>query len=196
MKNKKFKLFASLTSLVMVVAVMAVGVWAATSASVSATAHVKFSATGVTGTITGTLTGLGAPKYYNSDNTNAGQPIAFNPSTTLDAWTVGDAENPVAITNESGVPVNVVYSFTINNASTTHKMGGSINDLTVGESLAIDSVKQDSNPITVSDGDYALTDFAETTTVVVTLKVKNASASFANETITFALELVQGAAKA
>ena len=51
MKNKKFKLFASLTSLVMVVAVMAVGVWAATSAQASITGKVSFSATGVEGSI-------------------------------------------------------------------------------------------------------------------------------------------------
>ena len=44
MKNKKFKLFASLTSLVMVVAVMAVGVWAATTASVGVTGTVKMTA--------------------------------------------------------------------------------------------------------------------------------------------------------
>ena len=45
MKNKKFKLFASLTSLVMVVAVMAVGVWAATSASVGITGKISYAVT-------------------------------------------------------------------------------------------------------------------------------------------------------
>ena len=45
MKNKKFKLFASLTSLVMVVAVMAVGVWAAQSATVSLSGTIGFNAT-------------------------------------------------------------------------------------------------------------------------------------------------------
>ena len=54
MKNKKFKLFASLTSLVMVVAVMAVGVWAATSATVNVTGTASFSATGIAGTISAT----------------------------------------------------------------------------------------------------------------------------------------------
>lgn len=51
MKNKKFKLFASLTSLVMVVAVMAVGVWAATTASGKITGTVSFNATGIVGNI-------------------------------------------------------------------------------------------------------------------------------------------------
>ena len=51
MKNKKFKLFASLTSLVMVVAVMAVGVWAATSAQAGITGKVNFTATGVQGSV-------------------------------------------------------------------------------------------------------------------------------------------------
>ena len=52
MKNKKFKLFASLTSLVMVVAVMAVGVWAATTASVGITTTASFSASGFDAKIT------------------------------------------------------------------------------------------------------------------------------------------------
>ena len=51
MKNKKFKLFASLTSLVMVVAVMAVGVWAATQAKVTIGATATFSATGIAATV-------------------------------------------------------------------------------------------------------------------------------------------------
>ena len=52
MKNKKFKLFASLTSLVMVVAVMAVGVWAATSAKLTITTTASFSASGIDATVT------------------------------------------------------------------------------------------------------------------------------------------------
>ena len=51
MKNKKFKLFASLTSLVMVVAVMAVGVWAATQASVTAQGTASFNAVGIAATV-------------------------------------------------------------------------------------------------------------------------------------------------
>ena len=46
MKKRKFKLFASLTSLVLVVAVMAVGVWAATAATVTITGTVSYATQG------------------------------------------------------------------------------------------------------------------------------------------------------
>ena len=46
MKKRKFKLFASLTSLVLVVAVMAVGVWAATAATVTINGTVSYATQG------------------------------------------------------------------------------------------------------------------------------------------------------
>ena len=46
MKKRKIKLLASLTSLVLVVAVMAVGVWAASSATVNITGNVSYNAKG------------------------------------------------------------------------------------------------------------------------------------------------------
>ena len=53
MKKRKIKLLASLTSLVLVVAVMAVGVWAASTATVNITGNVTYTASGnVKATIT------------------------------------------------------------------------------------------------------------------------------------------------
>ncbi len=46
MKKRKIKLLASLTSLVLVVAVMAVGVWAASTATVNITGNVSYTANG------------------------------------------------------------------------------------------------------------------------------------------------------
>ena len=51
MKKRKVKLFASIASLAMVVAVMGVGVWAATSQSVAINTTVGFQATAVSGTV-------------------------------------------------------------------------------------------------------------------------------------------------
>lgn len=65
MKKRKIKLFASVASLAMVAAVMGVGVWAATTQSVTINSTIQFSATAITGTVdvyatnvaTGTLNG-------------------------------------------------------------------------------------------------------------------------------------------
>ena len=78
MKNKKFKLFASLTSLVMVVAVMAVGVWAATQASVGVNTKVSFTATGFTGTV--------SIAYTNNATSSA-------ETGTSDTYNIGAANN-------------------------------------------------------------------------------------------------------
>ena len=42
MKNKKFKLFASLTSLVMVVALMGVGIWASANPNINVSSNINF----------------------------------------------------------------------------------------------------------------------------------------------------------
>ena len=61
MKKRKIKLLASLTSLVLVVAVMAVGVWAASAATVSITGSVTYNAQGnVKATIAGSHEVTGA----------------------------------------------------------------------------------------------------------------------------------------
>ncbi|MFQ6749372.1 MAG: hypothetical protein ACLRFR_00840 [Clostridia bacterium] len=52
MKKRKIKLFASVASLAMVAAVMGVGVWAATTQSVTINSTVEFSATAILGTVT------------------------------------------------------------------------------------------------------------------------------------------------
>ena len=106
MKNKKFKLFASLTSLVMVVAVMAVGVWAASGASITTTAKVTFTASGFTATeFTATLSGADTSAATNATYTNskaigAGQEIA------LDDWTIGT----ISFTDETTA---IEFTFTL-----------------------------------------------------------------------------------
>lgn len=120
MKNKKFKLFASLTSLVMVVAVMAVGVWAATSATAQVSGKASFSATGVAGTLTiasendnvDVQTGTHALGMNATQNTKFG--------TDVITFTIADKDGdglitPADIATENEWVVN--YTFAISDAS-------------------------------------------------------------------------------
>ena len=97
MKNKKFKLFASLTSLVMVVAVMAVGVWAATSASVHLKGTVGFTATGFTATLNGTVAGAGSVDPMTEAAIGGANTVAI-PEWTLNGLTFADPSVDIVIT--------------------------------------------------------------------------------------------------
>lgn len=120
MKKRKIKLLASLTSLVLVVAVMAVGVWAASTATVNITGNVSYTANGnVNATITLDQTlnseALGTQQTAefegnetSSDNTKALQLGALNDGVV----TLSQVE-----TNPSA---DIVYTYTVvitNNAA-------------------------------------------------------------------------------
>ena len=115
MKNKKFKLFASLTSLVMVVAVMAVGVWAAASTTVGITGSLTFSASDVVRAQIA-VTNL---EYGNS----ASEDVTISDKTaTLDAGkTSGSIElAPISVgaATDAGQDVTVTYTITVKNNAT------------------------------------------------------------------------------
>lgn len=189
--NRKSKLFASLVSLALVVAVMAVGVWAATTQAVNVTTTVSFSATGVSGTISATLEGVATTQYYNSTNASGGTAIEFSPSSSeLADWTLG-ATTPLAISATDGVANDVVYTFTITNASTTEAIVVAFNDLTVGTNLEVVSVTQDGTEVTGTSGDYAMTNIAESgsSVIVVTVGVTNDATSIASANISFNIAL-------
>ncbi|MBQ4535440.1 MAG: hypothetical protein IJA22_01290 [Clostridia bacterium] len=102
MKNKKFKLFASLTSLVMVVAVMAVGVWAATTASGKITGTVSFNATGIVGNIQ--ISNVSEGVLVNGEEfTSNVQVAAFTTGTTQGENTQSAAISYEFIDNTEGV---------------------------------------------------------------------------------------------
>ena len=110
MKNKKFKLFASLTSLVMVVAVMAVGVWAATGATVGVTSKVSFTATeGFIGTITGTITGAATGAVNNAEIATIDYTTG---NATTPSWDIGELS--FAAPNAAGVVASIVYQVELN----------------------------------------------------------------------------------
>ena len=191
MSNRKSKLFASLVSLALVIAVLAVGVWAATTQSINVTTTISFSATGVSGSISATLEGTASTQYYNSTNASGGTAITFSPSSAeLADWTLGGT-TPLAIGATDGVANDVVYTFTITNASTTDAIVVALNDLTVGNNLEIVSVTQDGAPVSGTTGDYAFTNIAayDDTQIVVTVGVTDDATSITSADITFGIVL-------
>ena len=192
MKKRKVKLLASIASLVLVFAVMSIGVWAAATQSVSVSTKVTFTATGVSGNISGTLTGLDSTTYYyNSTNATGGTAVEFTPSSAaLPAWNLG-AETALTINGTEGQAADIVYSFTIANSSTTDAIVAAIEDLTVGTNLEIISVTQDDQPVSGTTGTYNLTNIAvsDSTTVVITIGVTNDAVSITDQTIGFSINL-------
>ena len=103
MKNKKFKLFASLTSLVMVVAVMAVGVWAATNVTASVSGTVSYSSTGFT-----------ANYQVQKDGANV---IATTPIGAANATPSATDVAVAFTTGEDGTVADVVLTFAMTGIS-------------------------------------------------------------------------------
>lgn len=192
MGNRKIKLLASITSLILVFAVMAVGIWAAAGQTVNVTTSVSFTATGVSGTMQGTLTGVGGvTQYYNSTSSVAGPAYTFSPDEALTDWTLG-SPTAIAIDSVDGEASALVYTLTITNASTTDAIIVNIADLTVGTNLGVVSVVQDAGaPITGIAGDYSLTNIAPggSTVVVITIYVIDDSISITSADITYTVNL-------
>lgn len=192
MKTRKIKLISSIASLALVFAVLTIGVWATASQSVNVRTTVTFTASGVSGTIIGTLTGLDNTTYhYNTTSADGGTAIAFSPkSDPLVDWTLGTTD-PLAINVTDGEASDIVYNFTITNASTTDNMNATISAVTVGTNLVLTSVAQDGNAITVADGAYALTPIGAgaNTNLVLTFNVVDESSSITSADIQYNLAL-------
>lgn len=192
MNQRKMKLISSFAALALVFAVLAVGVWAAVSQTVNITTTVKFTATGVSGTISGTLTGLdNTTYYYNSTNATGGEAISFNAkSDALTDWTLGDT-TALDVDVTDGEPSSLVYTFTITNSSTSNVMNASISALTAGTNLTLTSITQDSSALTEATGTYALTEIAASgsSTLVLTFDVVDIGSSIDSANIAFTLNL-------
>ena len=86
MKKRKVKLFASIASLAMVVAVMGVGVWAASQQAVGVTSQVSFTATSIAATVDFKVGGDGVATTNGATLTQAVK-IAGSDQTSADAYT-------------------------------------------------------------------------------------------------------------
>ena len=113
MKKRKIKLLASLTSLVLVVAVMAVGVWAASTATVNITGSVSYIANGnVKATIT-------LDQTLNSEELGTQQTAQFagneTSSTNIKALQLGASNDGVVTLSqvETDPSADIVYTYTV-----------------------------------------------------------------------------------
>jgi hypothetical protein len=129
MKKRKVKLFASIASLAMVVAVMGVGVWAATQQSVTVSSNVKFEATGITGTVALKVSGdaAGEAKIGETDIKATATNIAtFALEDEQSKNTPVTVDIKLADVNKDGffsaADGTITYTFTIDNTSTTVDM--------------------------------------------------------------------------
>ena len=122
MKKRKIKLFASVASLAMVAAVMGVGVWAATTQSVTINSTVQFSATAILGKVD--LQAGGAAL----ETASMGSDIKTNKATVLEITELNAANGPqdaknvsikLADSNTDGYfdeqDGTITYTFTIKN---------------------------------------------------------------------------------
>lgn len=192
MKIRKIKLIASFVALAMVTALLSVGVWAAASQSVNVRTTVTFTATAVSGTILGILTGLDKTTYYyNTTFTAEGEPITFTPRTEpLGDWILG-TETPLKIDNTDGTASDITYTFTITNASTTDAMNVFISAVSAGTNLQITSITQDDTVISEIDAYYTLTPITAEGTSLITVQfnVIDEASSITSADINFNLAL-------
>lgn len=153
MKKRKFKLLASLTSLVLVVAVMAVGVWAAVQHNVTITSNVGFTANGISGVLTAGVTGTTGAGVYDQDGSDT-----FSITDDLfGTWAIGSI---VFVPDETtGIPTDIVYTVTIENTGSEAiavslllpRGGDPIADLAIGINDNLTAVyKTSSNTTTTS----------------------------------------------
>ncbi len=113
MKKRKIKLLASLTSLVLVVAVMAVGVWAASSATVKITGNVSYNAKG---NVSATIAVTDIDGSSQSDQPDKSVTIAPTATTSdnTESISLGDSLT-VEQVEGSGTAATWSYTFTIKN---------------------------------------------------------------------------------
>ena len=174
MKKRKIKLLASLTSLVLVVAVMAVGVWAASSATVNITGNVSYTASGnikstitlkensKASTITPTVSGGGDG---TKPAASAGQ-LVFKGSEEADltgTFALGTA-GTINLTATEGQTADVTYSYTItikndyttSDTASKKNLEVTVTEPTVGGNISI-SYDNGDNTADWSDTDNTIT---------------------------------------
>ena len=173
MKKRKIKLLASLTSLVLVVAVMAVGVWAASTATVNITGNVTYTASGnVNATIAGSHAVTGANNVLE-DITS----VTFDGDETTSDNTGTLAVGDITLTVAEGTSADTAITYTLTIKITnnwTSSTGGTNNYLKVVLT----------NPTTMT-GITVGGDFASETTLTI--------APEASKTLTFTIKGTAGA---
>lgn len=181
MKKRKIKLLASLTSLVLVVAVMAVGVWAASSATVNITGNVSYNAKGnVSATVS--VTDIDGTSQSEKSVTIAPTATTSNNTESLslgEDLTVKQVEGSTATATWS-------YTFTIKNNYTVAAENTTLyakvtlpeagTNYTIAATVATPSVSEGAAQTYTSETEIELAE-NETATFVITLTVTDVAVS-------------------
>lgn len=118
--KKNFKLFSTIASLCLAVALMAFGVWAATSVSLGVTSKVKFTVSDVFVDITGKATLGGVQEGATFTATSYAGTVA-NAKLDNETWAIGT----IAFTSEQDV---IVYTLEISNAAKSGQVKVTVTD--------------------------------------------------------------------
>ena len=186
MKKRKVKLLASLTSLVLVVAVMAVGVWAASSATVNITGNVSYTAKG---NVSATVSVTDIDGSSQSDKS-----VTIAPTeTTSEAKEISLGEGlTVKQVEGSTASATWSYTFTIKNnyteaaenttlyAKVTLPSAGT--NYSISATVAIPSVESGVAKSYTSASEITLAE-DETATFVITLTVTDVAASISGANV-------------
>lgn len=180
MKKRKIKLLASLTSLVLVVAVMAVGVWAASSATVKITGNVSYAAKG---NVSATISVTDIDGSSQSDKS-----VTIAPTeTTSEAKNLSLGESlTVKQVEGSDASATWSYTFTIKNNYTVSAenttlyakvtLPSSGTNYSISATVAIPSVESGAAQSYTSGTEITLAENA-TATFVITLTVTDVAVS-------------------
>ena len=189
MKNKKFKLFASLTSLVMVVALMGVGIWASANPNINVSSNINFTpdensnpypeldklVLSVAGSINGTEQDASSDymAYYTYG------------SSTEHNWAIGDL-------NLTGSTITytlttAVYDLEINGATISIATEVVFDTQTWTQVAGMENYYTNANLMMHVETGVALSAKSETSTTIVTVQVIDESAEVISAVVNFGI---------
>ena len=185
MKRRKIKLFASVASFALVAAVMSFGVFAATAHTVGVTSTVNFTATGISGSISGVVSNNADENptlaYYTSNNTVEGTAISFD-GTIPEALTDWNITTPIAFADEATA---ITYTFTIQNTGLVN-INASFDSVVLGD---------ENLSYTVSYAGEAYEEIGnEGGAITLTVSVVDAAQKIDNASVNFTVSLQPGSA--
>lgn len=185
--KKKFKLFATIGSLCLAVAMMTIGVLAATQATLNVTSNVGFTATNVTVQFDAEVA-YGENVTYTDTNATKDQDV-YTAEANKNSWTSGviapDATDAATCTwnlgdytfQESAANQTVVYTFKITNKGTNAvkiTVANPVAAVTTGEAGTVAVVEDGSKVSLAKDATYTYT---------VTVTLVDATMDWAQKTI-------------
>lgn len=187
MKKRKIKLLASLTSLVLVVAVMAVGVWAASSATVKITGNVSYNAKG---NVSATVSVTDIDGTSQSDKSATIAPTATTSNNT-ESFSLGTGLT-VKQVEGSDASATWSYTFTIKNNYTVPAENTTLyakvtlpsagDNYSISATVKIPSVESGVAKSYTTGTEITLAE-NETATFVITLKVTDVTASISDANV-------------